>query len=579
MIVDFLKQFNQNNLGDNQGTIWATKNIDPNSNQGKVGIAKIMAWRSDTADEANLGAPAWGFTFGNDTADKYYAVADDRVYESAGINPNGGWNEVASTPTDINSGSDIISFNAKRYIATANNLKSYTQGAGFANVDSLNNSPHSFTIYANRLYVSDLDERIYSMNTSETVVKTGSNTMNLNTTTGESQLITKIKAVSNGIWIATTYTDKAGGEMIFWDGETANVASARYTLTRGALSMEIVDDRPCIIDSLGRVRVFDGTTFPEVARLPIDDESMDDYNSNDNDRFIHPNGMIRVEDEIYFLINNLIDDTTQNPIENFPSGVWAYNKNYGMYHKYSIANFEIVGGTQTDFGTSELVKVGALFRSDATGGGTVDRDNESEILAGMSFYLNATTTKAAIGVTNVIDDIKKAGYFITAQLNAENFDETWKEIIAVHDRLKNSTDRLVIKYRTYESDPIYGTGTWSEDTRFTTTTDLSTLDQGDEIEVLRGTGAGACYTIDYISGTMVRLKENYLTGMTGTLRFRGQKWQQVGSQVNQDEQFLRRTLDANNDAWIQFKVFLVGTGKSPQLIKLLSVSSDNAKTQ
>jgi hypothetical protein len=423
--------------------------------------------------------------------------------------------------------------------------------------------------------VTDLNEKVYSMNTSETVVKSGSNTIDINTTTGENQIITKIKAVSNGIWIATTYTDKAGGEMIFWDGETENVASSRYQLTRGALSMEIVDDRPYIVDSLGRLRVYDGTTFVEIARLPIDDESLDDFNSSDNDRFIHPNGMIRVEDEIYLLVNNLINDTTEDPIENFPAGVWAWNRNYGLYHKYSIADFDIVNGTQTDFGAGELVKVGALFRSDATGGSAIDRDNESEILAGVSYYSDATTTKAAIGVTNVIDDIKKAGYFVTAQLTSETFDETWKEVIAVHDRLKNSTDRIIIKYRTYESDPIYGTGTWAEDTRITTTTNVSSLSEGDEIEILRGKGAGVCLTIDYTSGTMIRFKENFLTGMTGTCRFRGQKWQEIGQQINQDEQFLRKTLEGKG-AWVQFKVFMIGTGKSPQLIKLLSVSSAQA---
>lgn len=584
MKLNLIPQFIQPNNGDNQATIWASKNIDPSSNKGKIRLAPPLGFVTSTAEEANLGAPAWGFAFTSAFAtDKYYAVADDRVWESANRDPNSGWSEVASTPTDINEDSDIIAFNSKIYIATTNFLKSYTQSGGFANVNGISAVPHSMTVYANRLYISDNSEKVESMNTSETYVTSGSNTIDLNATTGESQLITKIKSVSNGIWIATIYTDKVGGEMIFWDGETANVASARYKLTRGALSMEIVDDRPYIIDSLGRLRVFDGTTFVEIARFPIIDESLDDFNSNNNDRWIHPNGMIRVEDEIYILANNLMsDETTQEPIENFPAGVWAYNKENGLYHKYSIVNADIVapspGDTQLDFGISEYVKVGAIYRSDA-GGSIVDREDESEILAGIQYYTSATATKAAIGVTNVIDTVKKAGYLVTAQLNAESFDEVWKEVIAVHDRLKNSTDRIVIKHRTYESDPIYGTGTWSEDTRFTTLADLSTIDSGDEIEVLRGTGAGECLTIDNISGTMVRLKENFLTGMTGTLRFRAQKWSEIGKQVNQDEQFLRRTLDSSPSAWVQFKIFMVGTGKSPQLIKLLSVSTDNAQTQ
>ncbi len=131
MIVDFLKQFAQANTGDNQGTIWATKNIDPNINKGKIRIAKPMGFTTSTDEAANLGAPAWGFAFTSEfNNDAYYAVADDRVWDNAGITsttPNAPWSEVASSPTDIDENSDIIAFNAKIYIATQNNLKSYTQ--------------------------------------------------------------------------------------------------------------------------------------------------------------------------------------------------------------------------------------------------------------------------------------------------------------------------------------------------------------------------------------------------------------------------------------------------------------------
>lgn len=580
MIVNFLENFNQANKGDNSGTIWSTKNIDPVINQGKVNISKVMGFRTNTDEASNLGAAASGFAFTSAFAnDRYYAVADDRVWQSGTTNPNSGWSEVSSTPTDCDINSDIVSFNSKIYIATQNNLKSYTPGAGFNNVNGISAVPHSITIYANRLYVSDNSEKIESMNTSETYVTSGSFTIDLNTTTGQSQLITKIMAVSNGIWIATVYTDKSGGEVLFWDGVTENIASARYQIPRGALAMTIKNDRPYIMDSLGRLKVFDGTDFIEVSRLPIKDETLDNFNDNSNDRWIHPNGMIVVNDEIYCLIRNTMSDSTQNVIENLPSGVWAWNETNGFYCKYTFADFDIVDDPQKDFGSSELAQVGALLQSNATGGSTVDRDDESEIMAGVKYYSDATTTKAAIAITRVIDDLKKGGYLVTSQLNAETFDETWKEVIAVHDRLKNSTDRIVIKYRTYESTPIYGTGTWAEDTRFTTTTDLSSLSEGDEIEVLRGNGSGQCLTIDYISGTQVRLKENFLSGMTGSLRFRGQKWKDVGVQMNQDEQFIRKTLDAKPGAWVQFKIFMVGTGRSPQLIKLLSVSSTNARTK
>lgn len=578
MIINYLQNFIQTNKGDNSGTIWATKNIDPQLNPGKVNISKVLGFRTNTDEASNLEAPASGFAFTSAFAtDRYYAVADDRVWQSASTNPNSGWSEVSSSPTDCDINSDIISFNQKIYIATQNYLKSYTPGAGFNNINGISAVPHSFAIFANRLYVTDNQDKIESMNTSETYVASGSNTINLNTTTGDNILITKIASVSDGIWIATVYTDKSGGEMLFWDGETENVLSARYYIPRGALAMCIKDDRPYIIDSLGRLRFFDGTTFREIGRLPIRDENLDNFNENSNDRFIHPNGMIVVNDEIYALISNKMSDSTQNPIDRLPSGIWAWNETNGFYHKYSFADFDIVDETPKDFGASELASVGALFRSDATGGSTVDRDDESEIMAGISYYSDATTQKTAFAITNVINDIKKGGYFVVIQLNVEKFDEIWKEVIATFDKFKNSTDRIVISYRTSEDTPIYGTGTWSTDTILRTSADLSTIEQGDEIEILRGNGSGVCFSIDSITDNYrLQLDFNPLSGMSGTCRFRASKWKKLKTCTDTDISFLRSEIDSKQGAWIQFKIFMVGTGMSPQINKLIGVSSPNS---
>lgn len=586
MILNLLQQFQQANRGDRLGRIWATKNIDPNINPGKVNLSKVLGKCFSQADDADFTGVMGGFAI---LDDKYYAIGTDRVWRTSGEEPGEGWAEVPSTPTDCSSNSDIKAFNGKVYIATnaaiGAALKAYDTSSGWSTIDTLTNiETKIMTVYNNRLYIKDTDETVISMSTAEALATSSSYTIDINATTGENQLITKIEAVSDGIWIATIYTDKTGGEMIFWDGVTANVASARYKVPRGVLSIAVKDDRPYIIDSQGRLRVFDGTTFTEIDRLPIVDEELLDFADQNNTRFVHPNGMTVVNDEIYILVSNARDESGKDPVERMPGGIWAYNSEFGLYHKYSFVNSDITAATPTitDFGQNEIYKVGALFPSSAVGFG-VALDDSSEVLASISFTTNASSfvanDLAAVAITNQANDIKKAGYFVTAQLTAETFDETWKEVIAVHDRLKNSTDRIIIKYRTYETDPIYGTGTWAEDKRITSTADVSSLSAGDEIEILRGTGAGECLTIDSISSTQIRFKENYLSGMTGTCRFRGQKWKEIGQQLNQDEHFLRRILDARPGAWVQFKVFMIGTGKSPQLIKLLSISSPNANTK
>lgn len=584
MIIDFLEQFSQANRGDTEGTIWASKNIDPKINQGKVNISRAMLYKTSSSEQSNLGLPT-AFTF---FSTKYYCIAGDRIFVS-GTSPNSAWTELGgSGTTTLDASDDIITFNKKIYWTDVDAavLRSYDGSTFNASVDSLGSAfgSASMCVYANRLYIANAEEKIVSMNTSETIATSSSNTLDLNATIGENQVITKIAAASNGIWIGTILatnsqgdiTSVNGGEVIFWDGVTENVVSARYKLPEGVMSLIVKDDRPYIIDSLGRLKVFDGTTFTELGRLPIADEVLEDYNEFANTRFIHPNGMIEVDDEIYILVANNPDDTSLDPIERMPSGVWAWNKDYGLYHKYSLSDLA-VGGTIADYGGGEVSKTGALFRGDTFGTSPTTRSNESEILAGFTFYSDATTTKSAVGITDVDNDIQKGGYLVTAQLPPELFEESWKEIIALHDKLKNSTDRIHIKFRTSEDAPTYGTGTWAEDTRFTTTTDLSDYDEGDEIEVLRGNGAGACFTINYISGTQVRLTENPLSSMSGTLRFRAQKWQNLGTQKNTDEYYKRLALEAKQGAWVQYKICMVGTGKSPQLIKLISNSVN--KTQ
>lgn len=577
MIIDILKNndFIQTNTGDGKGTIWASKNTDPELNKGKINVSKVLGFRANTDENANLGAPASGFAFSStahSSTKRYYAVADDRVWYSVSNNPDSGWEEITSTPTDCDLDSDIIDFNSKIYVATNNYLKKWTSGAGWGNINAISAAPHSMTVYANRLYVSDGDN-IESMNTAETYVTSGSYTIDLASTTGTSQLITKIASVSDGIWIATLFTNLSSGEMIFWDGVTENVASARYKIPRGALAMTIKDDRPYIIDSSGKTRVFDGTTFVEIGRLPLSDEELFGFNDTSNERWVHPNGMIVVGDEIYILVNNTRNESSYDVIERMPAGIWAWNKDLGLYHKYSFSQIDLSGPTVTDYGAFNLAQTGALFRADTTGGNAVDRIHQSEVLAGIKYYSDATTTKAAIGITDVANTIKKAGYFVTAQIGAEEVGEQWQKIVALYDRFKNSTDKIIIKYRTSEDSPIYATGTWSADDILRSSNDLSSVENGDEIEVLQGVGAGLCTHIKSITNTYRIVIDETITGMSGTCKFRVQKWSKIGDIADMNGTFESMKFEANASAWIQFKVFIIGTGRSPQLNRIVSVSA------
>jgi hypothetical protein len=584
MIQDLLQQFQQANRGEKQGTIWATKNIDPRIHEDNVQVSRVFGYNISSEIEEDLEYqvgdvnqpnPPSGFAFTEQItgANTIFATIGLGVWGANITNKE--WTLIDNRNCSINS--DIIAFNDAVYVATKDGLDELDLNADWSQITTLADSPHSFTIYGNRLYVSDDQDKVYSMTAAGSASKTGSYTIQLESTTGADQTIVKIAAVSDGIWIATLFTNKMGGEMIFWDGVSENIASARYELPSGALAMTIKDDRPYVIDALGRLRVFDGTTFPEVARFPIYDEQLKDFNNDSNNRWIHPNGMIVIDEEIHVLVSNEIDGDSGDEIENLPAGIWAWNPTNGLYHKHSFVPALITGGGQTvsSFGLFNLNRVGALFNGFANGSVETDADERTTLWAGVSY--DTDTTHNAIGIVNYSEDINKAGYFVSNPITATTFDDVWKEIVPTYHKFSNLTDKVVIKYRVVEDTPIYADGYWSDNTILRSNDDLSDVENGDEVEILTGTGAGLCATITSITGQYrIQLDANSLTGMTGDCRFRIQKWIKLESINDIENTFKRITIGDNSDS-IQFKVYMEGVGSSPRLKRLISVSSEHAQ--
>lgn len=584
MINDILNNnnFKQVNDGDTDGSIWSTKNINPETNHGKVQVSKVFGYRTDTVEESNLTAVPTGFAYTDafsPTKDGYYCVAGNRVWQTATTKPNSTWDEVSGTPTTHTFGSDIAEFNSKIYVA-GDDLDVFNGSTWSTISGGLNGLVHSMAVYANKLYISDNGKLVYSMTTGEVLSKTGTATINLDTVTGTGLNITSIRAVSNGIWIAATYERKQGGEMIFWDGETENKATNRYKLSRGALALTIKDDRPYILDSKARLRVFDGTSFTEIAKFPVPDGDLRNFNISGNDRFIHPNGMVTRRNEIYFLLKNERSDITQRPFETMPSGIWAYSTDFGLYHKHSFTQTQFgaaTTGTVTDFGASELVQTGALEITDANIGVAVDADERIDLLAGVQYYTDATNTNVAIGFLDGDNDVEKGGYLTSTQLQAEEIGEVWQDIVAYVDKFKNSTDKLIIKFRTSEDDPVYVTGRWSADDILRSDTDMTGVSTGDEVEILRGKGAGLLSKITSLTNNNRMVLKDTISGMSGTCTFRVQKWKEINRIDDQTTFVKNMTIGSNTGGWVQYRVFMVGAGKSPQLQRLVSVSKPDSK--
>lgn len=529
------KVFLQNNRTDvfPLGNIWSTFNIDLQTNLGVVRVAPRLKLNTSTADDADLGCPVAFKWF--DT--KIFAICGTRIFANSGL-PNAAFTEDASSgaQTDYSADeSDMEIFNDALCATTTDALYSKaTNGSGtgaWTSRDTLSTGTEHVVCYFrkfNRLYYTNADRDIISINTSWTTADPGADYALRLISAYDS--ITSIRSTSSYIWIGTINNIGQGarGAVYNWDGISAQ-PTTRYELqAQGAMALCILNDTPYVMDSNGVLSVWQGATFEEVGRLPFGNILPYNVADSDNERFIHPNGMYPTKNgTIRILINNRAN--TGNIIENMPSGVWEWSKEKGIVHLYSFTYNPNSSSTITDFGQNQISRIGALESMQIPTSSNVD----GTLLAGATVYTNASSTTSGIFNDNSLDTIQKKGYIVSDWIDSDGVDEEWERLWPTFRKLLDSGDRIVAKYRIYKADPTYFDLTWTSTTTFTTTTNLTaywTTGQafGGEVEILRGTGSGSCAHITSIvnnAGTYTVTLDTVITGVTnGTASARAQNW-------------------------------------------------------
>ena len=168
------------------------------------------------------------------------------------------------------------------------------------------------------------------------------------------------------------------------------------------------------------------------------------------------------------------------------------------------------------------------------------------------------------------------GYFITPRLLSSGIEEIYNALMIKFRPLKD-VDSIVIKYRTREkdgfplglktTDTANYIGTWSSTTVFTSTRDLSTVQAGDEIEIVAGVGSGFTAhvsSIEYSGGTYtVTLDEWFIFAVASDkMYFVADNWKKLAtitsSSENADKGWFYQPIEEGTDKFIQFKIELRG---------------------
>lgn len=590
--------WNQENDSDLHGSLWASTGIDLSENDGKLRLGKRLLLNTGTADDADLSSYPVGFRIFNDIGafpgNKIWTVAGTRVLKTGVItNPLTDafvTDPFTNSPTDCSSAiSDIEIFNGELYVTRSSTDISYlaTSSAWAVITDGgWGTTYQSLCTYAGRMYNGG-STGIKSWNSSHTLVSPGS--AFAITIPDPDLIIMWIKSASNKIWIGTVNTKGGKGYIYEWDGASTQVTKSYRLKATGALSCVIKDDVPYVMDTNGILLNWNGGTFTEVARINRRRNKMLQSRcfSND-DRFVHTNGMTLVKEKINILIDGRNYDNTASIEETIPSGIWEYDENRGLTCKHTFGSSKSAG-TITDYGQLRLAGAGGLTEmvipnTSATQNGT--------FLAGVAYFTDATTLKAGIFYDDNNDTLQKAGSFITTKQYAidsqgnSSIQNSWQKVYILYRKLLDSADKIVMKYRVTEVEPIIATITWTSTTTFTvlnTSIDISqywTAGTGGEVEILNGIGAGKCSHITNAvnnSGTWTVTIDEVHTSASGTAVARFQLWKKIGviTYLNATPAGITFDQDAIGDVtnWVQFKVWMLFTGKD-ELEKLIIINQN-----
>ena len=565
-------QWYQSNYSDILGSIYASFNLDLTSNKGQLRLGKRLLVNAATADTAELTSYAVGFRFFNGN---YWTVAGAsgtgypfNCATISGVTPfakvvnGGGITGLVTTFDSVYS--DIEIAFGTLHISNASGAKVYysTDGVTWSSLTAgAAGDAMMVTAYGDRMYCTKGGTDVQSWDSAFSVASpssypnTTSNTLKFTSRTG----ITFLRATSSRIWIGTV--DKQGGKgyMYAWDGVQPSINEAYRLESAGALACIIKDDVPYIIDANGALLAFNGGTFQEIDKLNrVNNKFLFNPFDNDNSRFIHPNGMALIDGKINLLIDGTNWDLSSHNgthEETIPSGIWEYTRETGLYHKHSITHNK-TGDTITDYGQVRVFGVGGLSETIVA---TSPITTDGTFLAGVSYYTTATVTTSGIFYDNAQDTKQKAGYLVTPKIFSQNIEDSWDKLVVRFRRFLNSTDKIVVKYRTEDDAFTEATITYASTTTFTSS--VTGYAVGDEVEIVQGVGAGRTAHITDITGTTFTVDETITGATTQTAKARFQTWKKIASYNSQSDEYQNFPVPEGSN-WVQFKIWMLWTGKN-----------------
>lgn len=500
----------QANKGELLGNVIMTHGVDFSTEQGRIIASPTTKNIFDETDDADFDNPMGAFAFYNS---KWWGISDylftsttgypDSAWaqDATGSSPSGDWKEMDAEVFDgllLVSGTgasqdDIYAYNGSAW-------SSWWKG-------TLAQAALSTTVFkpmkegaSGRLYILDDQTKVYNVTNAGVVTKTGNGTLDFSATTYK---LICMEASSSRLWLGGTDTARGNAVVVEWDMSLNSSTPNKIHKIQGrsVQAMAIWNDTPIAVLSTGELHVFNGSYFEPLgnARLPAPPygytykgELTGTSTITVDSGIIHPNGWDIVDGLPHFFFNTQIVNkagTAQGGHWNAPAGIWCYDPNVGLYCRFVVARDS---GT-SDYAAHDVTDHGAM---------TFVGSGAGEFLVSGRIYSNsASTSKAVLLLQDNERSLASRGWLTSIPFQATRHD-VWQNIEFLHKRLKNASDKVLVKYRLNRDNdlPAEADVTWTSTTVFTSTdVDFANAAEGDEIQVLRGNGAGCTSQISTVS--------------------------------------------------------------------------------
>ncbi len=500
--------------GNYNGDIWQTRNIDLHRNPGRLGLADKMFVMFDDTDTnlTNLGVIDKFIRTNADNTDRWWGLASaGRMFNSANTSPFSTWavDALSNSPTDAldmevheeANGEQRLVVTRDADIAILNRTgaanawtASWWQGT-LAQAALTSGVPHPIARLQRLIAIGDKN-KIHTIDSADTVVNA-----DLTFPSGYSNL--NIYSSTDRFWIGLQHNFGGNARIVEWDGFSTTYNNEYDLVGSYPLCGFIAQGVPYFITEYGYIFRFNGSSFAEVQRFPMDDF-----------QFEAGLGVVpTIRPYAAQVDRNLVHILINAPLlsRRMRSGIWTFDtQSLNLYHKMALSS-QKSDGTEYDFGQSPVHRIGGLkMVHDLNSLG-----NPLSFIAGGTFYVTYTgTTREGIwrmqyNKRRASDGGIQRGHFITPYISTTSVDEMWEALWLKFRKFVSSSNRIVVKVR--NADPLIetnnsdgrllqATGTWTSTTTFTSVVPTG-VTVGDEVEILSGNGAGSTFHISTLSAT------------------------------------------------------------------------------